>query len=106
LAVVNAYLGAKQPALEYGERGMSLLPASKDAVLGPTAEQTLARVEAEVGEKQRAIARLQHLLNVSYAAYEGPPITRAFLKLHPFWDPIRGDPGFEALVQKVVGEKK
>jgi TolB-like protein/Tfp pilus assembly protein PilF len=43
-------------------------------------------------------------LEQGIADHEGPPITR--IKVDPFLDPLRGDPRFEALVQKVVGPKQ
>jgi hypothetical protein len=30
----------------------------------------------------------------------------ALIEVHPFLDPLRGDPRFEGLVQKVVGPKQ
>ena len=50
LGFCEAGLGNKEAALREGERAMSLLPASEDAVFGPIAEENLAGVEAQVGE--------------------------------------------------------
>jgi TolB-like protein/Tfp pilus assembly protein PilF len=78
LSLAYAALGQKDAALKHAERAMTLLPSSKDAVTGPDAEEKLARVEVMVGEKNRAIPRLQHLLAipgavyVQYASYAGP----------------------------------
>jgi tetratricopeptide (TPR) repeat protein len=42
-------------------------------------------------------------LEQGVANREGQPIT--WIKVDPLFDPLRGDPRFEALVQKVVGAK-
>ena len=70
----------------------------KDAVDGPRNEENLAFVEVLVGDKNRAIPRLQRLLEIPYAN----SLTPALLRLHPQWDPLRGDPAF----QKLYEEKK
>ena len=99
LGAVNAYLGEKETALEEAENAAALLPASQDAVVGPALEEDLARVEAEVGEIDRAIARVQKLLNTPYSSISHTgPITPALLRLHPYWDSLRGDPRFEKLI--------
>jgi TolB-like protein/class 3 adenylate cyclase len=99
LGAVNAYLGEKETALRQAENAVALLPASQDAVIGPALEEDLARVEAEVGENDRAIARLQKLLKTPYSSVSHTgPITPALLRLHPSWDPLRGDPRFEKLI--------
>ena len=67
----------------------------KDAVAGPKAEETLASVEVLVGDKNRAIPRLQRLLEIPYAN----PLTPALLRLDPHWDPLRGDPAFQKLCE-------
>ena len=91
LGAVNAYLGEKETALRQAENAVALLPASQDAVIGPALEEDLARVEAEVGENDRAIARLQKLLKAPYSSVSHTgPITPALLRLHPSWDPLRG----------------
>ena len=108
LGAVNAYLGEKETALRQAENAVALLPASQDAVIGPALEEDLARVEAEVGENDRAIARLQKLLKTPYSSVSHTgPITPALLRLHPSWDPLRGDPRFEKLIAPLaLGEAK
>ena len=108
LGAVNAYLGGKETALRQAENAVALLPASQDAVIGPALEEDLARVEAEVGENDRAIARLQKLLKTPYSSVSHTgPITPALLRLHPSWDPLRGDPRFEKLIAPLaIGEAK
>jgi tetratricopeptide (TPR) repeat protein len=98
LSVFHAVLGQKDAAIKGAERMITLLPSGKDAVAGPTYEQNLAYVEVLVGEKNRAIPRLQRLLEIPYSEC----ITPALLRVHPQWDPLRGDPAF----QKLCEEKK
>ena len=95
LSVFHAVLGQKDAAIKEAERAIALLPTVKDAVAGPTYEQNLAYVEVLVGEKNRAIPRLQRLLEIPYADY----LTPALLRLHPQWDPLRGDPAFQKLCE-------
>jgi TolB-like protein len=98
LSVTRAVLGQKDAAIKGAGRAITLLPSGKDAVAGPKAEETLASVEVLVGDKNRAIPRLQRLLEIPYADC----LTPALLRLQPLWDPLRGDPAF----QKLCEEKK
>ena len=98
LSLIHAVLGQKDAAIKEAERAITLLPSGKDAVDGPRAEENLAFVEVLVGEKNRAIPRLQHLLQIPY----NNCLTPALLRLNPQWDPLHGDPRF----QKLCEEKK
>src|SRR6476661_999525 len=86
----------KDPAIKEAERAITLLSTVKDAVDGPGAEYNLAIVEVLVGDKNGAIPRLQHLLQVPY----NNCVTPALLRLHPTWDPLRGDPAFQKLCEE------
>ena len=98
LSLIHAVLGQKDAAIKEAERAITLLPSGKDAVDGPRAEENLAFVEVLVGDKNRAIPRLQHLLQIPY----NNCLTPALLRLNPQWDPLHGDPRF----QKLCEEKK
>jgi serine/threonine-protein kinase len=96
LSIIHAVLGQKDAAIKEAERAIALRPTVKDAVAGPTNEENLAFVEVLVGDKNRAIPRLQHLLQVPYADC----VTPALLRLDPRWDSLRGDPAFQKLCQE------
>ena len=96
LSVTRAVLGQKDAAIKEAERAIALLPSGRDAVQGPKAEETLASVEVFVGDKNRAIPRLQRLLEIPYALC----LTPALLRLDPHWDPLRGDPAFQKLCEE------
>jgi TolB-like protein/class 3 adenylate cyclase/cytochrome c-type biogenesis protein CcmH/NrfG len=96
LSVMHAVLGQKDAAIKEAERGITLLPSGKDAVDGPRLEENLAFVEVLVGDKDSAIPRLQHLLQIPYTNY----LTPALLRLNPQWDPLRGDPRFQKLCEE------
>jgi TolB-like protein/class 3 adenylate cyclase/Tfp pilus assembly protein PilF len=96
LSQIYAVLGQKDAAIKEAERAITLLSTVKDAVDGPGAEYNLAIVEVLVGDKNGAIPRLQHLLQVPY----NNCVTPALLRLHPLWDPLRGDPAFQKLCEE------
>jgi len=79
---------------------MAVIPIEKDALGGSTPLEFFARVAAQLGERDRAIAALQKLLSIPYA---GPlasnvPLTPALLRLDPMFDPLRNDPRFQELI--------
>ena len=96
LALVNMGLGDKAAAFALAEQAMSVLPLEKDAVDGPVPIEVLARVAAQMGEPDRAIAALQKLLSIPSegALASRVPLTPALLRLDPMFDPLRNDQRF------------
>ena len=92
LGVIDAGLGRKEDAIREGQRACELLPMSKDAVDGVAFVANLAEIYAWCGEKDRAIEQLKIVESVPNDVHYGE------LKLHPRWDPLRGDPRFEQIV--------
>jgi TolB-like protein/Tfp pilus assembly protein PilF/class 3 adenylate cyclase len=94
MAAAKAQLGDKDAAvrilaeLEEARRNREIPGAS------------LAVLYVSLGNRAEAIRCLEQ----SAADHDTQDV--AWIKVYPTWDPLRGDPRFEALVQKVVGPKQ
>ena len=97
LGVVDAALGNKEDAIREGERAVALMPVSKSAVDGPALMRYLAIIYAWTGEKDRAIKRLSEVVKLPVAG-----MSYGQLRLNPLWDPLRGDPRFEAIITSLA----
>lgn len=91
-ALAHAYRGETLPAVEDAERAVALYSVADDAMDGPIAHWTAAEVYLLAGRPDRAIATLR----LVFARFS--PIGRGRLRLDPMFDPLRGDPEFDALV--------
>jgi TolB-like protein/tRNA A-37 threonylcarbamoyl transferase component Bud32/Flp pilus assembly protein TadD len=97
LGVVDAVLGNKDDAIREGERAVELTPVSKNAIEGASLVRYLAIIYAWTGQKDRAIERLAETMRLP-----GSHISYGYLRLHPLWDPLRGDPRFEKIVASLA----
>jgi tetratricopeptide (TPR) repeat protein len=107
LALVNMGLGDKAAAFALSEQAMTVLPLEKDVVDGPAPIEILARVAAQLGEPDRAIAALQKLLLIpseGALAWRGP-LTPALLRLDPMFDPLRNNQRFQELTLEHVASR-
>ena len=96
LAQVDAGLGRKELAIREAQHAVDLMPLSKDVYDGALVLEGLAQVYTWTNEPDRAIELLQKLVAMpSYVNY-------ARLKLHPMWNPLRGEPRFQKIVNSLA----
>lgn len=94
LGLIDAGLERKEDALREARRACELLPMTADAVDGVAYAANLAQVYTWTGERDLALDQLEAVERVPNLLSYG------YLKLQPIWDPLRGDPRFEKLVEE------
>ena len=99
LGLIDAALGRKDLALDEGRRAIALMPLEKDVTNGSRVLQYFAITAAWAGEKELALQQLETGLGAPAASLM---LSYGALKLHPLWDPLRGDPRFEKIVQSLA----
>ena len=96
LGMVDAALSHKEDAIREGRRAVELLPVTKDTIIGAKLVGNLALIYAWTGEKDLAFEQL------AIAARIPGDLSYGELRLHPYWDPLRGDPRFEKIVASLA----
>ena len=96
LGMADAALGNKEDAIREGRHAVELLPVTKDAIVGARLVHYLALIYAWTGENDLALEQL------SVAASLPGHVSYGYLRLHPYWDPLRGDPRFEKIVASLA----
>ena len=96
LGMADAALGNKEDAIREVRRATELMPVSKNAIEGALLIRYLAVVYAWTGEKNLACEQL------TTAAKLPGFLSYGELRLHPYWDPLRGDPRFDKIVASLA----
>jgi tetratricopeptide (TPR) repeat protein len=96
LGLIDAGLQRKEEALREGRRAVDLLPVTKDALNGAEILYFYAVTCAWIGERDLAIEQLEILAKIPAGVSYGE------IRLDPFWDPLRGDPRFEKIVNSLA----
>ena len=92
LGIVYAHLGRKDDAVREGETAVRLLPVSKEAYRGAGLVIALATIYATVGERAKAVERLEYLLSIPSF------ISKPGLRTDPRWTPLHGYAPFDRLI--------
>jgi len=98
LGLIDAALGRNEEAIREGERACELTPLKQDVVDGAELMINLALIYTWTGEKDRAFEQLAKVVRIP------SNLSYGLLKLHPQWDPLRGDPRFEPLLARLATE--
>jgi tetratricopeptide (TPR) repeat protein len=96
LGLIDAGLGRKEEALREGRRAIELTPIAKNSLHGVVVLADFARICTWTNERDLAIQQLEALVKVPGGPSYGE------LRLDPTWDPMRGDPRFEKIVNSLA----
>jgi len=94
LGLALAYLGRHEEAVHVGKRVLGEPVIAQDAMTNPYYQHQLVRIYILAGQHEKAVELLELLLEVPYYLSPG------WLRIDPNFDPLRGNPRFEALTRE------
>lgn len=94
LGMAYAYADMPEPAAREAEKMMEIMPVEEDALLGSSFIVYAAHIYAQTGNVDRALELIDRGLSIP------SNLAVHFLELHPRWDPLRGHPEFQELINK------
>ena len=94
LGIALAGLGLRDDAIRAANRGVEMMPASKDAWRALFRIEDLALVQTMLGQQDEAIDRLDFILSRT------GEFSTQILRLDPRWDALKSSPRFGALLSK------
>jgi hypothetical protein len=91
LGLALAGLERPEDAVREGERAVALLPYPGGGTESTLMPANLARIHVMLGNYEKAIDAL-------LTVFSRPgPLSAAWLRVDPFWDPLRSSPRFQRL---------
>src|SRR5205814_3256045 len=96
LGLIDAVLGKKEEALREGRRAIEMLPILKDSIVEASVKRYFVMACAWAGERELALQQLEVVARIPGGPSYGD------LRLNPMWDPLRGDPRFEKIVNSLA----
>ena len=96
VGLIDAGLGRNEEALREGRRAVELTPVAKNSLEGSEIVANLALIYAWTGERDLAIKQLEIAAKLPNGPHYGD------LRLNPMWDPLRGDPRLEKIVNSLA----
>src|SRR2546430_7816381 len=96
LGLIDAVLGKKEEALREGRHALERLAIVKDSIVEVSVKRYFAMICAWAAERELALEHLEVVARIPGGPSYGD------LRLNPMWDPLRGDPRFEKIVNSLA----
>ena len=102
LAMIDAGLGRTEDAVAEAKRACAMTPYEVERLLGPSDRCCLAVVYAWTNQTELALAELEKLVAGPAGDNQPSQPTYGDLRLNPLWEPLRNEPRFTALTEKLA----
>ena len=98
MGLTYARLGDSQKAINFGLKGVEVLPVNKDAFFGPNHEKGLAKIYSIINEKIKALEMIEYLSSIPNGLHYGELLS------DPDFDLIRNEIRFQNVLLKLKSE--
>ena len=95
LGLIYAKIGKNKEAIKFGLEATEVLPISKDAMFGTTAEKILSLIYSTIGEKDKALEKIEYLSVIPSGFHYGELLS------DPAFDSIRNEPRFQTALNNL-----